>query len=151
VGEIDPQPSVLIIGYGNDLRSDDGVGRRVAEAMSQNPSPEVRTLSVHQLTPELAEPLAAADLAIFVDAYPVETDAPVEVIELVPSGTEQMTSHGSSPQNLLAIAQQLYGRCPQAWWVWVPGVNFAVGDRLSATANWGKAEALDTILRLLEG
>jgi Ni,Fe-hydrogenase maturation factor len=65
---------ILIIGYGNTLRGDDGAGQRVAEMVSEWGLDEVRSLSVHQLTPELAEPISTAKLAIFVDAYP-DTDS----------------------------------------------------------------------------
>ncbi len=57
-----------MIGYGNTLRSDDGVGPRVAMAVASWGWPGLKAIAVHQLTPELAEPLAAAELAIFVDA-----------------------------------------------------------------------------------
>lgn len=87
-------PTVLLIGYGNDLRSDDAAGLRVSDAIAQGAAPfgsiaswrlaNVSTFCVHQLTPELAEILAKADIAIFVDAYPaiVQQDVQVCPIEL---------------------------------------------------------------------
>src|SRR5262245_29107852 len=60
---------VLIIGYGNPLRADDGVGwqaaRHLAELLRDEP---IEILALHQLTPELAEPISRADLIIFIDA-----------------------------------------------------------------------------------
>lgn len=64
-------PSFLIIGYGNELRSDDGVGQRVSDTVATWKLPNVRALSVFQLTPELTENLATVNVAIFVDAYPI--------------------------------------------------------------------------------
>ena len=63
-----PDGTILVIGYGNTLRSDDGVGPRVAMAVASREWPGFNAIAVQQLTPELAEPLAAAELAIFVDA-----------------------------------------------------------------------------------
>lgn len=63
---------VIVIGYGNTLRSDDGAGQKVAEILASWHLPQVRSISVHQLTPELAAPIAEAELAIFVDVYQVE-------------------------------------------------------------------------------
>jgi Ni,Fe-hydrogenase maturation factor len=60
--------SYLVVGYGNDLRSDDGVGQRVAEVVATWEISNVRSLAMHQLTPELAAELADVDVAIFVDA-----------------------------------------------------------------------------------
>jgi len=58
----------LIIGYGNTLRGDDGAGPRVAEVVAGWSLPNVRAISAAQLTPELAEALAGAEVVIFVDA-----------------------------------------------------------------------------------
>jgi hydrogenase maturation protease len=60
--------SILVIGYGNSLRSDDEAGCRVADLVASWELPYVRSLTVHQLTPELAEPIAQSELTIFVDA-----------------------------------------------------------------------------------
>src|SRR5215472_4005839 len=62
-------PRVLIIGYGNPLRADDGVGWRMACRLGELVRDEpFEVLAVHQLTPELAEPISRAELVIFVDA-----------------------------------------------------------------------------------
>ena len=54
---------VLILGYGNPLRSDDGLGWQVAvQLFRTNTSPEVLVLPCHQLTPELAEPISRFSL-----------------------------------------------------------------------------------------
>ena len=45
----------LVIGYGNDLRSDDGAGRAVADRISEMELPGVAVRSVMQLTPELVK------------------------------------------------------------------------------------------------
>jgi hydrogenase maturation protease len=44
---------LLVIGYGNELRSDDGVGPRVARAVAEWRLPGVEAIAVHQLTLEL--------------------------------------------------------------------------------------------------
>ena len=62
----------LIIGYGNPLRGDDGVGWEVASRLAVIiPSEAAHILTVHQLTPELAESVSEADLVIFIDASDV--------------------------------------------------------------------------------
>jgi hydrogenase maturation protease len=66
---------VLIVGYGNPLRGDDGLGWHAAEAL-RAALPEAEILAVHQLTPELAEDASRAELVIFLDA--AETGAPGE-------------------------------------------------------------------------
>ena len=68
--------NVLVIGYGNELRCDDGIGQRVVKELHLS---KVKSLAVHQLTPELAETLANADLAIFVDACLISESSQVQV------------------------------------------------------------------------
>ena len=38
------EAEILVVGYGNTLRGDDGVGPRVAEAIGKRQLPGVRTL-----------------------------------------------------------------------------------------------------------
>ena len=59
---------VLVIGYGNTLRGDDGIGPAVAGEIDRLAVPGVRVIVVHQLTPELAADLAACRRAVFIDA-----------------------------------------------------------------------------------
>ena len=59
----------LIIGYGNVLRSDDGIGWHVAEHLAADARFDgVTVLQRHQLTPELALDVSRADLVALVDA-----------------------------------------------------------------------------------
>jgi hydrogenase maturation protease len=140
---------VLVIGYGNPLRGDDAVGQRVAEAVARLGLAHVEVRTVHQLTPELAEPLASARLAVFVDATLAAEGAPVEAKPLAPALSPPALGHTGDPGYLLALAQALTGRHPPAWWVQVPGVRFQLGEELSPTAAAGMAEALRVISRLV--
>src|SRR5208282_3684027 len=93
--------NLLVIGYGNTLRRDDGVGPKVAEAIAELALPGVRTLACPLLTPELAEPVSQAGVVVFVDAA---VDAPREVQRrpLAPADTSQVMAHAASPATLLA-------------------------------------------------
>ncbi len=44
------QPSVLVIGYGNTLRSDDGVGQRVATLVEEWELPYIRSYANCQIS-----------------------------------------------------------------------------------------------------
>ncbi len=74
---------VLVIGYGNTLRRDDGVGVRAAELMAADPRfAGVEVLTAYQLTPELSLDIATASLVIFVDADVRGLPGAIEVREL---------------------------------------------------------------------
>ena len=52
---------VLVIGYGNPLRGDDGIGWSAANALAEGMQDDrVRIVACIQLTPELAESIAQA-------------------------------------------------------------------------------------------
>jgi hydrogenase maturation protease len=140
---------VLVIGYGNPLRSDDGVGQQIAQAIADQQLLQVKAISVHQLTPELAEMLAMTDLAVFVDAYPATAEQRIQIRPLEMADSGMTSGHWCEPQALLTITQALYGHCPQAWWVMVAGENFEIGDRLSTTAKKGVAIAVEQIAHLI--
>ncbi|MDJ0745694.1 MAG: hydrogenase maturation protease [Xenococcaceae cyanobacterium MO_167.B27] len=140
---------ILVIGYGNSLRSDDRIGIRVAEIVADWHLPEVRSLSLTQLTPELAVDLAQIDLVIFVDACQTLDADVVRINSLKPLDSTKIRSHFGDPRAILSLTQAVYGKCPQAWWVIVPGVNFQFGDRLSPVAEKGVNLAIIQIRNLI--
>jgi hydrogenase maturation protease len=152
VNECDPKlgaGGLLVIGYGNTLRRDDGVGPRVAEAVAARNLPGVSTLACHQLTPELADPISRAQTVVFVDAAAHATPPP-KLARLTPADAVQLMAHASSPEYLLALARVLFGHAPTAWMLALPAEDFAFGEELSAQAQSGMAQALAEIVRLAE-
>jgi hydrogenase maturation protease len=138
---------LLVIGYGNELRSDDCVGPRVAEAVAEMKLAGVRAIACHQLTPELAEAVSLAGAVVFVDAA-ADSGLGVQTRMIGPSRTAQIMAHAGDPRCLLALARDVFGRCPPAWEIVVPGKNFDFGERLSAQAARGLAFAVGEIKRL---
>lgn len=134
-------PRLLIVAYGNPLRSDDGVAWRAAEALQGMFSPnEVEILTMHQLGPELAESVSRIQCVIFVDA----TAGPgrpgeIEFKELLSTNSEGAGSsgfcHAVSPANVLALAAQLYKAKPKAFSATIVGENFRHGESLSAAVE----------------
>ncbi len=150
-----PTHSVLVIGYGNELRGDDAIGPRIINAIEDWQVPTVQTKILHQLTPELAEELARSEWVIFVDACQFNGPHNVQVRPLEAIGCETSGSsvpalgHTCDPQSLLALAQSTYGHRPHAWSIEVPAEDFSMGEHLSATAEEGIAEALEIIQTLI--
>ena len=136
----------LIIGFGNPLAGDDGAGPEVAARLNGRPGLVV-TLT-HQLTPELAADVAAARRVIFIDA--ATTGEGVVVAVLKPNPGAPALTHTVGPEAILALADRLYGHCPPAFLVTVPGVRFAPGAGLSARTRRHLPEAMRAVERLLE-
>jgi hydrogenase maturation protease len=129
-----PTPVVLLVGYGNLLRSDDGVGpavvSRLAEMFANNPL--CACLTAHQLTPELAEQIVGADRVVFIDASVEQGAGKVHIRRLDPEqAASSPLGHAASPEAILALGKALYHRAPRAWSIAVGVANLAVGDGLS--------------------
>lgn len=139
---------VLLIGYGNSLRGDDALGPMALERL-RNLLEGTEYISCHQLGPELAEPIANSDLAVFIDASATGEPGAVHVqrlfIKARQSSNSASLTHHMAPGVLLEMAQTLYGRAPQAMLVTGTGANFESGEGLSEQAQ----EALKVICRLV--
>jgi len=142
---------ILVIGYGNTLRRDDGLGPLAADLVAARGWPGVSSLSVHQLLPELADPIASARLVVFVDIRIADDHDAVRVEPIRPrAGRGGPTAHESNPASLLAMARAVFGRCPEAWLVSVPASDLGLGEGLSPQANRGLDDALTVIEQLLQ-
>ena len=84
-----PQHTRLVIGIGNPLRGDDGVGPLLAEQAGGR--------SVHQLTPELAAELAELEAVLFIDAWLAPAGGPPQLVELIPAGAGAPDTHRLEP------------------------------------------------------
>ena len=148
------RPRVLIIAYGNRLRSDDGVAWSAADLLQARlSSPQVEILRRQQLGPELAEDLRHVDGVVFVDAAVREGaragdagEIRVERIASANTSTALRFSHSLSPAAVIALATQLYDAQPEAWAATVTGQDFDHGESLSRAV----AAALPSLVTRIE-
>ena len=138
---------LLVIGYGNTLRRDDGVGPAVAEAVAALALPGVQALACPLLAPELAAPIAETDRVLFVDAA-VDAPREVQLRPLAPAESSQIMAHAADPRTMLALARDVFGHAPAAWWLTIPVVDLAIGEGFSPIARQGFDTALREIKRL---
>jgi len=119
--------SRLVIGIGNPLRGDDGIGALLAD--------QVGGRSVQQLTPELAAELAELEAVLFIDAWLAPAGATPQLTPISPAAgaaNGAADSHRLEPAQLLAISQVLYGHAPAVHLLRVPAYAFEHGTTLSA-------------------
>jgi len=137
----------LVIGYGNTLRGDDGVGPRVAEAVDVLHLPGVHTLICQQLSPEHAAPISLAQTVIFVDAA-VDGPNEVQLRPLEAGATTQLMAHAADPRTMLALSRDVFGQVPQAWWLTIPAVKMNFSEDLTPEAQRSLDEAVAKIQTL---
>ena len=107
----------LVLACGNTLRSDDGVGPRLAEwaAHRFRDDSNVRVLARQQWTPDLAKDIADADSVLFVDSSVEPTPGRVRLapVPLHLNGSapaaDHSTTHHVDPPELLTLTHSLYG------------------------------------------
>lgn len=136
----------LVIGYGNELRRDDGVGPKVANAVAEWNLSGIRAIACHQLTPELTDAIASASHVVFVDA--ALGAGSVEYRKIEPNENSQVMTHATNPGSLLALARQAFGRYPAASWLTIPIQDVDFGEELSPLARDGFNIAIKKIRSL---
>jgi hydrogenase maturation protease len=151
-------PRVLIIGYGNPMKSDDGLGWYVAQALSvQIVSRDVKVICCQQLTPENSEEASRAELVVFIDARQGGPPGEIhhEAILLDKGRLDKGRSrsfihtHDLSPTAILQLSNELYGKAPRAFLVTVSGQQFQDGDSLSEPVSSALPNVIARVKKLI--
>lgn len=157
----DRKTSVLLIGFGNVSRRDDGVAwhilRRLRQRLGLVPDEvfadvaeeeTLATIFTHQLAPELSQTTSRYDIVVFVDAHVQGVDwEPVSWRELSPAYEAGLTAHQLKPESVLALSASLFGHSPRGYVLSVLGYDFDFGQELSEATS---SLANEAVLRLFE-
>lgn len=138
---------MLVIGVGSLLRTDDAVGREVADRLEALALPGVEVLSLHQLTPEIAPVVADRELVVIVDAAVDVTELTVRELEIDTSGT--LMTHHLGPAGLLSFGAKLGWQAERAVSLSIPVCDLEVGTEVSADGAVLVEEAIDAVLALI--
>ena len=144
------KPHVIIVGYGQPARGDDGIGwvaaRKLGERFSYEP--RVKVIAVHQLTAELAERLGTAALVVFIEAAQGQRPGHLSCTFITASraGAQQPNI---GPADLLAIRASRDGRCPQGMVFTVAGEDFGQRDTLTRTVERACERLVDHVYRIV--
>ncbi|HOX38529.1 MAG TPA: hydrogenase maturation protease [Candidatus Brocadiia bacterium] len=125
---------VLILGYGNPGREDDGLGPALAERCGALGLPGVTVDSDYQLNIEHAADLSGYDAVIFADAS-VDAREPFSFGPTKAAETIAFTTHSVSPEAVLAICQDSFGPPPEAWVLAIRGYSFEFAEGLTDKAR----------------
>ena len=144
---------ILVVGYGNPLRTDDGVGWHAAELLADDDRLKgAVVLRRHQLTPELALDISAVSLAVFIDASRDLPPGAVDVERVESARVAGSTSsHHLSPPALVALVHELYGREPAAFTVRCGVASLELGDQLTPVVEAAMARVIDAVVGLVTG
>lgn len=123
----------LIIGIGNPIRGDDGLGWEAIRLLSQQiDDPRVQLLTCQQLTMDLIEYFENVDRVYFIDARMGDPAGELKYFPIEPDTCLQTAvSHFFDPRNLMAAAQALYGHHPVGGLFSVNAQSFDFGEELT--------------------
>jgi hydrogenase maturation protease len=126
---------VLVIGYGNPGRRDDGLGPELAERLELSGPGGVTVDSGYQLMIEDAAEVARHAVTVFADA---STSCPEPFLfrEVHPREDASFSTHSVSPEAVVHLAGKCFGCRPRAYVLEIRGYDFeGFGEGLSARAE----------------
>lgn len=153
----------LIIGYGNTLRNDDGVGQIVAKKVEELSLNSVECIYQHQLTPELVEKIKDFYQVLFIDASidrvapfhdrtePLRDRTEVKLINLPRFNINNTNNYGHycNPEYLLYLTELIYHKNPQSFLITIPIENLNLGEELSLLAEKGMEKSIEIIKEII--
>ncbi|WP_298421654.1 hydrogenase maturation protease [Rhodoblastus sp.] len=123
---------LVVFGWGNSARGDDGLGPLLLARVAQANWPDVTLIEDFQLQIEHALDLQGSELALFLDAGR-NTPAPFAFREIHPRADLTHTSHALAPESVLSICETPLGfKPPPSFLLCVRGDTFDLGAPLSA-------------------
>jgi len=147
--EIKRPLKLLVYGYGNPARMDDGLGIAFAERIEEKNYPNIKTDSNYQLNAEDALQIADHDIVIFADAS-LTAPEPYKCNILKPSDTIKFTTHAMSGDSVLALCNELYNKSPYTFLLELKGYEWDIGETLSQHAKQNLATAVKDFCTLFE-
>ena len=134
---------ILVIGYGNPGRRDDGLGPAFAARLEASRLPGVTIESDYQLAIEHAHLAAQHDIVVFADAAAdIDKKSPFYLRPIKAAPDAGYSSHSISPQAVLQLAAQCFGAHPAGWLLGIRPSDlesFAEGLTPEAEANLSAA------------
>jgi hydrogenase maturation protease len=141
---------VLLIGYGNPAREDDGLGPAAAQAIEKLNIDGVSVDSNYQLTVEDAASAARHDVVVFVDAA-ARGENPVMFYELEPKRSESFTSHSVAPETILGLTHDLFNAETRGFMLGIRGYSFDMfKEEMTTEASKNLEAAIKFITPLLQ-
>lgn len=146
---------ILIYGYGNPGRQDDGLGAQFIEHLDQWIN--IQKLNFidldcnYQLNVEDAAQIHAYDTVIFVDASVDERvqDFLFEPLE-INQQTMSFTTHAASPGYVAYLCKQMFQHAPQCYLLHIKGYTFDFAEGLSPQAQENLQKAFNFLTEWIE-
>lgn len=129
---------ILIYGYGNPGREDDGLGIALVKMLedwsTQSQLTGLEFDSNYQLNIEDAEAISGKDIVIFADASTEEIEDFI-LTEVTGERDVSFTTHAASPGYIVKLCHDLFGKCPGVYLLHIRGYQWEFKEGLSEQAR----------------
>ncbi len=136
-------------GFGNPGRQDDGLGPMIIDKLETENIAGITTDSNYQLNIEDADNISGSDIVIFVDAS-IDADEPFSFKRIEPSAEITFTTHSMSPESVIALCGDIYGRVPESYVLAIRGYEWEMFEGLSEKAMKNFNEAYRFLLEKID-
>jgi len=137
---------ILIYGYGNPGREDDGLGielvNRLEEWSIQAAIHGIEFDSNYQLNIEDAEAITAKDLVVFVDASTEDIEDFI-LTEVTGESDVSFTTHAASPGYIVKLCSDLFDKCPPVFLLHIKGYQWEFREGISEKAEINLQKAFE--------
>ena len=144
--------NILLYGYGNPGRKDDGLGPILVDLVEKwIIEKKIKNISIdsnYQLNIEDAYTIRDYDIVIFIDASIEEIDDFI-VTRVEPSEKVNYTMHSVSPSFVLNLCNKLYHYTPETFLLHIKGYEFQLQEGLSEKGQENLESALAFVKNLL--
>lgn len=145
---------VLIYGYGNPGRNDDGLGvlaaLEIEKWINSNNIENARVETNYQLNIEDADEILGNDIVVFVDATINEDVINYRLSEVQPEGKTEFTMHAVSPGFILSLSQTLSDKTPKVFLLEIRGYDWEFIEKTSLKAKDNLKKAISFLKEIIE-
>ena len=145
-----PRQDLLVIGIGNTLREDDGVGIELVSRLKEHFNADLNCLEVYEPDIVLAETITEFDDLLIIDALVIPENLPFKLVPLsagesfIPAGG--FLSHVFDWGVILALSRDLFGGPGEAHLLGISASSFGLSEKLSAECAANAEEAFRYLL-----
>ena len=142
---------ILVIGYGNPGRGDDGLGPALAARLEALQIPALSVESDYQLSIEHAALAAEHDIVVFADAAR-DAEDPFYFRPVFPAPARTLGSHSVTPAEVLSLARSCFNASPQGFVLGMHARNLErFEEGLSPAAQQAMEAALEHLREFIAG
>ena len=147
---MDKNQKILIYGYGNPGRQDDGLGitftERIEEWAKQESVTNIDVDNNYQLNIEDASNISEYDIVYFVDASK-EAIYNYFIEEVIPSAKVDFTTHSASPGFILDLCHKIYQKYPKTYLIHIKGYEWEFLGEMTEKAKKNLEQAFQYFIK----